>query len=346
MNAYRLVIPLFFWLQINSALAMETPLNGVWQGQVGQSDIVVCFNGDQSGSYYHSRHRMPIQLSADEKDNSWREQNSTGVWKLDSPINGKLRGVWRDPGNVKTQIISLVSPTHQADAQPCASDSYNKALEAFPELKVGQIEAYQGKQYRTLKIADVETIELLAQDAASQKVNLKLRAILPKTNADLVDFFATRRQFLGDMGLAAEGESFAEPYYWSSDWLTVHFYRWPPGYGAQGITLSYRTWNLRTGDEVDVWEWFGTKSYGYIDMAPLPPKLKAHLLKTVIVEPDCDDNYFGQGDFHATLEPGGIKFWENAFGSGCEKEFTIPYKKLGPFLSEKGRAAIKTLKKM
>lgn len=345
MDLHRLIIPLFVALQINPALAVETPMNGVWQGQVGQSDIVACFNGNQNGSYYYSRYKTPIQLSPDEKNNYWLEENKSGVWKLDAPVSGKLSGIWSDPKNEKTQIISLVLLGNQADAQPCASDQYNKALEAFPALKVGKIEGYMDKKYRTLKIADVETIELLAKDAAAQIVNQKLRDILPKTNADLVDYFSTRRQFLGDMGLAAEGESFAEPYYWSSDWITVHFYHWPPGYGARGITLSYRTWNLRTGKEVDVWEWFGTKSYGYIDMAPLPPKLKAYILKNLKVEPDCDDNYFGQGDFHATLEPSGIKFWENAFGSGCEKEFTIPYGKLGPFLTAKGRAAIKTFQK-
>jgi hypothetical protein len=80
-------------------------------------------------------------------------------------------------------------------------------------------------------------------------------------------------------------------------------------------------------------------------MASLPPKLKAYLLKISKVGPDCDVNYYGQGDFHATLEPTGIKFWESPFGSGCEKEFTIPYRKLGPFLGEKGRQAIKTFKK-
>ena len=338
----RLLILFLLMMQINSVLATDVPFKGVWRGEVGGHAIVACFNGDEHGSYYYSRIKTPIQLSRNGKDNTWAENGFTGVWKFDVPNASKLTGIWSDPKSRKTVPLRLDSQSNQTDERPCASDEYNTVLEVFPTLKVGKIEDFSGRKYRKLRIADIETLELISPNVGALKVNHDLRSLLPKNREDLNEYYEKRRDFLGNMGLAAEDETFAQPRYWSADWITVHHYRWAAGFGARGISLTYRTWNLHTGDEVDMWQWFGTQSSGYDDTAQLTPKLKAFLFKYWKVEPECVENYYGEGTYHATLEPTGILFWENAYGAGCEKEILIPYAKLGPILSVKGKLAIAT----
>lgn len=341
----NLIITLLFLLATNPVFAASTPMNGVWRGKLGNMDILACFNGEQSGNYYYLRHKQPIRLSREEKSNVWVEDGNTGSWKLDPPIARKLQGVWQAPGNGKSLTITLGSQSNEKDDQPCASTEYNQALEDFPKLKIGSIEDFNGRKYRKLRIADVETIELMSSETVVGKVNRKLRDVLPKSKADLEEYFVKRREFLGNLGYAAEDETFAQPYYWSDDWITVHYYRWAAGFGARGISLNYRTWNMKTGEEVDLWKWFGTRSYSYSDMAPLPDRLKKHLIKDADIEAECRHEYYGEGEYHITLESTGIKFWENAFGDGCEKEFIIPYKDLEPFLTPEGRTAIRTFVK-
>lgn len=338
----RLFILFLLMTQINQAHAADVAFKGVWRGKVGDAAVVACFNGDERGSYYYSRYKTPIQLSQNSKDNTWTESGSPGVWKFDALADSQLNGVWRDPKSGKTLPLTFNSPTNQTDDKPCASDAYNAVLEILPALKIGKLENFSGRKYRKLRIADVETLELLSPNSAAKKVNRDLRNLLPKTREDLNEYYEKRREFLGNMGLAAEDETFAEPRYWSADWLTVHYYRWAAGHGARGISLSYRTWNLRTGEEIDIWQWFGTESSEYDDTAQLSQKLKIFLFKHWKADPACVENYYGEGTYHATLEPSGILFWENAYGSGCEKEILIPYAKLAPILSAKGKLAIAT----
>ena len=337
-----LTIIFLFMLTINPAYAVTSTLNGVWRGKLGDMDIVACFNGEQSGNYYYVRHKQAIRLSREEKSNVWMEEANTGSWKLDLPAAKKLQGVWQAPQNGKSLVITLGSPSNEKDDQPCASNEYNQTLEVFPKLKIGNIENFNGRKYRKLRIADVETIELMSSETAVGKVNQKLRDVLPKSKADLDEYFVKRREFLGNIGYAAEDETFAQPYYWSDDWITVHYYRWAAGFGARGISLNYRTWNMKTGEEVDLWKWFGARSYSYSDMSPLPDQLKKRLIKDAEIEAECRHEYYGEGEYHVTLESTGMKFWENAFGDGCEKEFIIPYKDLGPFLTPEGKIAIRT----
>ena len=337
-----LLILFLLMTQIHPVLATNAELKGVWRGKVGELAVVACFNGDERGSYYYSRYKTPIQLSLNAKDNTWAESGSPAVWKFDVLTESQMSGLWREPKSGKTVPVELDSPSNQTDHQPCASDEYNNVLEIFPALKIGKTEGFSGRKYRKLRVADVETLEILSHNVATKKVNRDLRNLLPKTREDLNEYYEKRREFLGNMGLAAEDETFAEPRYWTADWLTVHYYRWAAGHGARGISLSYRTWNLHTGEEVDVWQWFGTESSEYDDTAQLTPKLKTFLFKHWKADPECVENYYGEGTYHATLEPTGILFWENAYGAGCEKEILIPYAKLSPILSAKGKLAITT----
>lgn len=342
---------------LHTALAGDMPVQGVWQGTVGKANIVACFNqpsptqgSDRSGSYYYTRYKKPIMLAKPNGKTLWQELdakgNTTGTWSLGAPQGGKLAGTWTEPKSGKTLPLALTLLEAAGDREhpSCASDAYNLALEDFPATKVSKPVAFEGKQYRNLQVGDTITVELLAQGDGIEKINAQLRGVLAKNKKDLEDYYATRREYLGRNGFATEDEVYAEPTYWSPRWVTMKFYRWAAGYGASGISIKFRTWDVKTGQETDVWNWFGASASDGDDKAELPDRLRQALFKNVTIDAECKGtDYDGRGRFHLSLKPEGVSFWEDPNGSGCENDFLLPYNKVGPFLTVKGRAALSDL---
>ena len=343
--------PLFFsllsLLPFGYAVAGTDPvsLSGVWQGKLGNADIVACFNqagaDSANGSYYYVRHKTPIQLTRQAGQSSWTESGNTGSWSLGAPAGGHVDGTWRSPKGGAPLALALTSIGEAGSENACGSDAYNRPLENLPALQIGKTQDFEGKKYRNLRIADVVTIELQGAGDGVAKVNQKLRAILPRKVEDIADYFATRRQYLGSMGAATEDETSAAPVFWSSRWITVNFYRWAAGYGRSGISLDYRTWDLRSGDEIQLWDWFAPKSADGGLYRVLPERLQKYLFKGVAIDKECRNGYKGEGEYRVSLTASGIEFWEEAFGTGCEQDFVIPYAKLGPFLTPQGKAALR-----
>ena len=342
---------------LHTALAGDMPVQGVWQGTVGKANIVACFNqpsptqgSDRSGSYYFTRYKKPIMLAKPNGKTLWQELdakgNTTGTWSLGAPQGGKLAGTWTEPKSGKTLPLALTLLEAAGDREhpSCASDAYNLALEDFPATKVSKPVAFEGKQYRNLQVGDTITVELLAQGDGIAKINAQLRGVLAKNKKDLEDYYATRREYLGRNGFATEDEVYAEPTAWAPRWVTMKFYRWAAGYGASGISIKFRTWDVKTGQETDVWNWFGASASDGDDKAELPDRLRQALFKNVTIDAECKGtDYDGRGRFHLSLKPEGVSFWEDPNGSGCENDFLLPYNKVGPFLTVKGRAALSDL---
>lgn len=357
--------------------AVASPLGGVWKGQLGKQKITVCFNFPDSpdsfpvkGNYYYDKYKLPINLTEDKDGAPWMEHAKSmhkisGIWKLRQSVDGVIHGTWQDPKGDTELPIELVADTNNRvlkqdrgqDIPACASDFYNKPLEFLPALITGkpQVFAYtlaDGSQkpthykYRKLRIANKEVVQLLTHEGAADRLNTEFRAMLPKSTADLADYFATRRKFLGEMGEAEEDETHTDPVFWNNDWLTVEFYDWAAGYGRQGISMVYKTWNLHTGAAIDVWKWFGTKSEdGTGDMAALPPRLGKYLSKEQPDDPSCKDKYYeGQGEFHLQLVVDGFHIYEEEFGDGCEKDYRVSLDQVWPFLSPEGKMALKSMR--
>lgn len=320
------------------------PLAGVWTGSVGTAKIVACFNneeaGSTSGSYYYERHKKPIQLSRKETQVHWTEEGDSGHWTLSPPLASTATGSWRHPETGKTLAISLSLAQPPGEEPSCASDAYNLALEVFPPLETGPVSDYVGRKYRTLRIADVPTIELIDPRTPGQKlVSRHLRNVLPRTKDDLKDYFEKRRVFLGRMGLAAQDETSVEISFWTDDYLTVRYFRWEAGQGVRGARSDYNTWDLQNGAEVSLWSWFRDNDPA---STSLPPPLRRYLFKGVKEAPECE-YYYGKGSYELMLTETGMTIAEHAFGSGCEQSFHVRFEKLGPFMTPQGKRALKRL---
>jgi hypothetical protein len=340
----RRLLLAWFCLLPFQAFADDAGLAGVWQGKLGNADIVACFNppaaGIATGSYYYIRHKTPIALNQTQDKLIWLEDKGTGTWALGNPDKDRLIGSWRNPKGGNPQTLALGRVLAADGGGACASNAFNLALEAFSGPEVGKVKQFEGKKYRDLRIADVVTLELLEPGDKIAKINQALRQILPRKAADLSEYFATRRRFLAESGTATEDETSATPLFWSSHWITINFYRWAAGYGRNGITLDYRSWDLQTGDEINPWEWFIAKPADSGNTNPLPQGLKKFLLKDATLDKECQADYQGKGYYRLSFEANGMKFWEEPFGNGCEQEFLLTYPQLRPFLTPKGKLAL------
>lgn len=304
---------------------------GVWKGTLGKSTIVVCINSGQDyGSYYYAKHRVPIQLVRDGR--GWREAGDTGLWELEPTGSGVMAGTWTLPKGGTALPIRLTLASSQSDPPPCASDVYNAPLETMPQIQAGAKQTFNDYSYRTLRVANVETLELLGPGPALQMINRELKDMLPKSLADLEDYYAKRRAFLGRSGSAAEDENSATVAFWNREFVTIRFHHWAAGEGRRGARTDYMTWDLRSGKPVDLWDWFVA--------TPRKGSKRHRLVRMEAPAPECKDGYYGEGEFQLTLEADGVHFWEEAYGDGCERGLSIPYRQLSPILSAEGTAAV------
>jgi hypothetical protein len=339
------------------ATADDFALRGVWEGTIGDKNIIACFNTattdtsiTELGSYYYLRYLSPIRLV--KREGQWLEENRyeknhrppvwpneiankpspiTGVWSIESVKDRKLIGSWKSADGNKVLALRLMLVEESAKA--CSSNSYNAKLEqVLPKLFVGKTESFNGHPYRLLQIAHHGTVELLENNPNFSEINLRLRSGLPSDlNEEAIkDYFQMRRYLLGEYGGDAKDvDEFDELTYWTSVFLTTKHHHEEPHTGRRGVSNTYTTWDLRTGKEVDLWSWFRKES------------LMKFLSKHETPSPYCEDHpYYSKGQIQLTLESSGMRFWEEPDGDGCEKDFIVPYPELSPVLTEQGKSAI------
>lgn len=328
------------------ALACAAPKSpqGVWSGTLGTKAIVACFNEvsrwTSYASYYYVDHSKPITLTSGDRDAFWHESDDdTGLWDLSAPANGVIVGTWSHPKTRKTLPIKLGYVDGSDDKTACARDSYNARLEVTPKVEAARsVQFSPGRSYRKMRFAGQETVELVGPDSALRQINSALK--LDQSREVVQSYFQQRREFLGRVGSPAVDERLAEPTYWDANFITVQFYLSVAGEGRSGIFNAYRTWNVRTGEEIDLWQWIGASTTD----KRLPPKLKKFLYRNIKVSPECADGYLGQGEFTLTLSKNGLNISEESWGDGCDQSFFVPYEKLAPFLSPTGIQAVNSIR--
>jgi hypothetical protein len=175
------------------------------------------------------------------------------------------------------------------------------------------------------------------RDGLLARINDSLKLVKSKEAIDA--YFQQRREFLGRVGYPAVDDLRVEPKYWDANHVMIEFYSWVAGEGRSGISNAYRTWNVVTGEEVDLWTWLGSTS----SEARLPPQLLTYLAKGAKPSPGCEGGYRGQGEFTLKLGKSGLAFEEDPWGNGCERSYFISYAKLMPFLSPQGKLAIESM---
>lgn len=327
-------------------LAAAHPLAGVWQGTLGKNPITVCFNAtpENNASYYYQRFLTPIQLTVQADSGQWQEAENTGQWQLDSPDGERLSGQWHAPDRSKTLPLALSRVPHTRAADDCASDAYALALEtAKPSVQVEKKD-YRGHGYQVRTQNGHPLLRLDGDTPGIQRINQQLLALAYNAES-LAQFNAERRESLGQRGAVYTSEISVLPHSWSSQWITVNFYRWQTGTGAGGISWGLHTWNLATGEKVDPWTWVGGRFDWYSPYAghsTMPQKFAQWIEAQTPPDADCP-GAASYGTYDLSFDTQGLKLANHPSGDGCDVEVAIPWAQLAPLLSAQGRAVLPSL---
>lgn len=325
--------------------ANAADLAGVWKGKLGNSPITACFNGTEGkhGSYYYQRILTPIQLTRASDKRAWTEEGNTGFWTLNKPQDDVLTGSWLKIEGGKSLPLTLQrigSPTDN-----CGSDAYNTPMEAAPLPVKTDKKTFGGNPYRLNTQGAQVTLKLEGDSPAIQKINRDL-AGLAINNGDQADYFRERREYLGRNGSPDTSDITVEPTYWSSQWITVRFYRWTAGYGASGISWGLHSWNLQTGESVDPWTWLGGNqewNNAYSGHLKLPAKFRTWLAKQTTTDEGCSA-VTSYSTFHLSFNTQGMLLSTPAKGDGCDNDLNFTWEQLEPVLTAQGKAALPSLK--
>ncbi|MEA3170525.1 MAG: hypothetical protein QOI97_3473 [Pseudomonas sp.] len=324
-------------------LTHAADLAGVWKGTLGKSAITACFNGAHgaNGSYYYQHILTPIQLTQANASEPWAEEGNTGFWQLDEPQGDTLTGTWSKAPGGKGLAVLL----KRADTESCASDTYNTPLEAVPPKVTVEKKAFREHAYQVHTQGGQVTFKLEGEGPAIEKINRDLArlAVSPDGQAD---FYRERRNALDQSGGTTTSEITVEPFYWSSQWITVRFYRWTAGYGRGGISWGLHSWNLQTGDSVDPWTWLGGQQEwydAYSGQVKLPTPFSDWLAKQTTTDEGCPA-VTSYSTFDLSFNTQGLQLSTPATGDGCDNELSFTWAQLEPVLTAQGKAALPSLK--
>lgn len=325
------------------ASAASTDLAGVWKGTLGKHSITACFNAapNSNGSYYYQRFVTPIQLTQVQAGEPWIEDGQTGYWQLDAPQGDRLSGTWsKAPGDTPLPLALTRTST-----EGCGGDAYNGPLEAAPLPVKVQRKEFEGHRYQLRTQGAQVSLRLEGDAPALKKINQQLErlAISPEGQEE---FFSERREYLGRNGSGYTSEISVEPQYWSSQWITVKFYRWTAGMGRNGISWGLHSWNLKTGERIDPWTWVGGRQQWhdpYSGQVKLAPGFAAWLEKQTSVDEGCPA-VSSYSTFDLSFDTQGLQLSTPAYGDGCDNELSFTWEQLAPMLSAQGKAALPSLR--
>lgn len=282
-------------------------------------------------------HLTPIWLRRESSADFWHEAQDTGFWELDNPKDGQLSGTWHHPQKTKTLPIHLRLLDTSAHVKACAQDAYHRPLEAMPRVIKGDITAFAPlKRYRSLRFANQETVQLFADAPGIANINAQLK--LDRSERALTAYFSKVRESLADQGRLSLDENAVHVRYWDDYFISIEFYTWLAGYGRSGISAEHRVWSTQTGEEINLWHWLRSSS----NESGLSLPLKQHLFNEQPMDEECE-YYQGQDDFKLELSEQGLLVYEEAWGTGCEQSFTVPFVDLLDFASPSGKIAIQQI---
>ncbi|ASV35002.1 hypothetical protein CI807_02015 [Pseudomonas sp. NS1(2017)] len=323
-------------------LATAADLAGVWTGTLGKSAITVCFNGAHgaNGSYYYQRILTPIQLTQANASEPWVEEGQTGFWQLDDPQGDTLTGTWSKAIGGKSLALML----KRADTDSCASDTYNNPLEATPPAVKVEKKTFAEHAYQVKTQGGQVILKLEGDGEAIDKINRDLARMAINPDGQ-TDFYRERRNSLDQSGSTSTSEITVEPFYWSSHWITVRFYRWSAGYGRGRISWGLHSWNLQTGEKVDPWTWLGGHEQWdtpYSGQVKLPAAFSTWLAKQTTTDEGCPA-VTSYSSFDLSFNTQGLQLSTPAQGDGCDNELSFTWEQLQPVLSPQGQAALPSL---
>lgn len=362
---------MFAFMALATALgapAAAADFAGVWQGTIGAQPVRACFNEREwgtFGAYYYLSHLEAIALQQPDGQarafiEGYDEHDSKSPrWTFDKLAPDSLAGYWAGGGrSLPIQLTRVPGVKLSEDETPCGSMAFQE-----PRLKgvrtVTRAAAKDGVAYTRLILdhrghfgedVSVETFALAGDTPAVRKINAKLREPLAG-NAD--GWLDCIRMAANNSPMGAENSENYEPRLFSRRWL-VAMHHWDGFCGGAHPDSSNTPmiFDLTTGAQVDVFDWFNDKAVkrepveGYPPLVSLRPQFRSLVLgRWKADDAECSDVVRTAEYWHAEPTRTGFTFTPDLphVAQACGEDFKVPFAKLQSWLNDKGKAGIAAL---
>jgi hypothetical protein len=343
---------------ISSAKENNTPLFGTWTGTIGKAKISACFQAEKgkyytNGSYYYLKYRQPIRLN-EISDNLWAEPDSC-EWVIKTTTDSIVSGKWVNRNKtvslpIKLSFMGTCKDGEESSEQPCGCDLFNSHIEKMPPITVDTVKDSGYRYFRELKVASdnitMEWFELCGGGETRKKINQVLRKGFPENNSDAKCFYSCRRGTLAAFGSGeCDFSQITKSYLWTAQYLEVSESNAGFCGGAHDFSgISYRTFDLSTGEEINLWSWIKR-------LPEYNEELNTLILsKSKRDKNDPDDtacvSMLNENKIYSIkLDTVGLVFYTE-FGHccrNCDEEFVVPFQEMMPFLTSEGKSKVKLI---
>jgi len=344
---------------------IDLQLKGVWRGTIGKQEVMVCFD-DFDSNYYYLRYFKGILLRQSD-DGEWKEfalakrqhldfDHPTGYWKLDKITDRRLTvtGEWTDPETKRTESIELNRVNPAPSKWPgCSGNNDLSRLFNHPRVQAqkitkGEIQVFEGKYYRELSTlkgqsSDIRTVELLEGEKGIHNINEFLHK---KLLTDIERYF--------DCGLAVTIFSYSpfggapfevdyriytKPFFWDTRRVSLMQESFITCNERRNAFVEFLTFDSHTGEQINLWNWIKDSN------GNRPPEKLSRLIVSKKQGADDESCFHDEDEYGLALEKEGMFFAHISLrGDACEGVGpTIPYPDLLPFLTNEGKAAVKSI---
>lgn len=339
-----------------SAAPVNDQVRGVWSGTLGAASVTACFGlrgagEDVRGSYYYAKYQVPLALRPSDKGPAFEETGGPS-WTLAASGDDALSGSWRKEGSDRQLPVRLARVPGTTPGDDCGNDAFLQPVVAHVmQLETAKPEQLEGRRYRRLSLAGVQLVELLDASPGAVAVNRQLRAELAGSAANVVAIREQVRDAVKSLGIVVLDTVSASVIEWNERWMTLEMHRESAGQGAAGVDNGYRSWDMRSGREIDPWTWFGLKSRERDDegvlvsrTVMLPVALKRLVLKASTAGRECGDLY--REPLAARIRAGGAGFEftiGDTYRPECLQTVDLPLAAVRPLMTTEGRETSKRL---
>ncbi len=351
-------------LAVPAQAAEGAAWQGVWQGTIGRLPVRACFDDKDYGSqgaYYYTRHLRAIPLEQLERGGSvWAEDDGRDArrprWTF-TTVGRVLAGTWRHgPTSLPFRLTRMPGPT--AGGSACGSLLFNQPRLQRPSIATSRARI-DGIGYTRLAFrpgprfpgVELVTFALDRPGPAAQRINRVLREPLRETGVRS-DWFECMTASLAVTARDGDYHVAIEPTLIAGRWLAVRHSQDGSCGGASPFNSTVsRTFDLRTGSEIDLHGWLNTRAVARDRnsdrLAALRPAFRQFILAGATPQDaECRAIVRTTDYWDIGLRRTGLAFTPSLprVAQACGEQILIPFNRLAPYLSPQGSAGIAALR--
>lgn len=347
-----------------AAQAAPVGLSGIWEGTVGNLPVRACFAQREwgpFGAYYYMSQRRLIPLEPVEGAPSAFSEGSTDRgnprWQVEAAAGDRLRARWTN--GRRTLVVQLRRLTARIGEEgPCGSMAFHQPrLDAV--RTVTRRAAVDGRSYTRISLdhggrfeANVTTFALDGGGEAVRRINAALGRSLSGNPPEWLECVLTP---LERSSIEGGIDETIEPVMVSRRWLSVS--RQSDSFCGGAHPNSgryYDTYDLASGAQVDLHDWFGDRAVrrervegSEDELKTLTPALREVVLAGWSTDAEeCTEVVRDAEYWNIGLRRDAFIFAPSLphVVQACGDEFAVPFARVRPFLTREGAANVEALR--